>query len=149
MKYLMLLVLLSGCATRDFVAVSKAPELTPYVTMFEETYGVRFNGNYFFDDLDDGILGEGGYSPKRGKFFVVDFNEWHDLMESQKIILVFHELVHANWGHYKHTDGEVLLNDRLCPSSIMNTYMESGVCFEQNQEYYLNELKNHFHSARE
>lgn len=151
MRYFILsIIVLSGlgCGV-GFDASNKSAEILPYIQLFESTYGIKYNGNYFFvDNLPQGTIARGGLSKQGGKQIYIQESEWRKLTHWSKIILVFHELTHANFLHFKHHDGTIILNNKDCPASIMNTWLFNEYCFEDNYDYYIKELRKHFHSVR-
>ena len=82
------------------------------------------------------------------KFIVVDRFNWNKLSRAGKQFVIDHELGHCHFKYMKHDNGR-LLNGR--PRSIMSSAIFSGLdlrYYNQNDKYYVNELKRKAANAK-
>lgn len=159
-------LLIGSCGTNHSAVYVK--ELTPYIKTFENTWGHTINNTMiaFTDILTDEKL---GLCLPRKNISIVYINKkaWYKLTESQKELLLFHELGHCVLKIYHHVNGflaveyygngpddigneskriypEYSIGTHRCPSSIMRWYMfsneEINGCYDRYKHYYFNEL---------
>lgn len=131
-----------GCATKlpSFQATDKA--FTLYIGRFNAAWGKKSSTPIIFDDLKDDVVGEcwkwPGYREIR-----VDRKWWaeHELMDSMREELIFHELGHCELGR-KHVEAVIAFNDGVRgPASIMYPYTFGQLGqYVAHREYYLQEL---------
>lgn len=69
-------------------------------------------------------------------YIVVDKAKWMELNNTQREIVIFHELTHIVLGQIPHRDGRV--DGR--PVSIMGTYLLDDKTYEDHLDYYLTEI---------
>lgn len=138
-------LLLASCGQLDNIKDPR-PILTtneafkPYIKRFESFYGKSIGDiPVNFATLNNDFVGACNVWGSGHKNIEVDFNHWNTLNESQKEILIFHELGHCvlELDHVKSSNNE-------CPKSIMRANLfnvwEIDSCYTFNYENYINEL---------
>lgn len=154
MKKLALLsyiTLLFGCGINDKFVLPKYKTyidkaFLPYLNKWDNDIGISYSSLtiQFGTPKADSSIAEcwwlNVHSKKIGYKIIVKQDSWDKLEETQKLILIYHELGHCvlNLTHNDKHDSDG------CPQSIMRTYMfsksETRECFEKNYNYYINEL---------
>lgn len=150
----LMLCCLPGCAVvyNNYIVVGKGvdPRLMPYIQEFE-AYGRKYERpNYRIPDMDIGFTDLSTIKSDKEDFVVVglcdtffetpivlvDLRFWRDSTQSEKEILVFHELAHCALGR---GHDESLDKDNH-PVSIMYPSVISGSWFNGHKEAYMAEL---------
>jgi hypothetical protein len=95
-----------------------------------------------FGEVEEkGALGQCHATPFTDPVITVDPDKWNELNDTERTILVFHELGHCELGR-NHLEGKMdsITREYPCPKSIMAAIIPTGSCFTDNKDYYLNEL---------
>jgi len=110
-----------------------------YVGVFEEACRTQVNIPIYYDDLAAIDSGEGwvGICVKdlNGRRIYVDRGWWQRATELSREQLIMHELGHCVLDK-EHRDGYTA----GCPVSLMHPHHSADRCYENNKEYYLEEL---------
>lgn len=137
MKQLLLLtflLLLAGCGQDTTAPRTTAqpapvdPEFIPYVSAFEQHYSVNASGTGISFAPQTSFPGTIiGYCD--GKNVTIDSDYWAIAGDKERLLLVFHELGHCvlQHGHDKDLDPTT-----GCPLSVMNPYLPTEWCYNNN-----------------
>jgi hypothetical protein len=130
---IILIVLVSIMANLTPRYEDQNPAFKTYIELFEFYYGKKTTSGMQFRELDEGIVGTCYHGTKS---IAISPEYWKYALESEKIVLIFHELAHCELGrdHLEDifTDG--------CPQSILYPSVLSRYCFDKHQLHYFNEV---------
>jgi hypothetical protein len=138
MKYLVLVLLLSGCMPRRHHHTNTfqvSPDLLPYVLRFEAEALKRGKTIKIQDLIASGVLAYCVVGTDSPTIKIVD-RDWFDhTSDASREHVVFHELGHCILGR-DHNDAQ----EYFGPSSLMNTYMFDDETYLMYHDWYLDEL---------
>jgi hypothetical protein len=140
MKYILLLVILYACQNSYNDNTIVDSELQQYIIMFEKDSGLKvessvtFAAPHFFEGSQAAITLLSASTAYRSPIYV-NTQIWPTLSKEQKILLLYHELVHSVIG-LGHQDG---YSDD-CPLNLMNYAIASPDCATALLQRYRAEL---------
>lgn len=131
--------MLTGCSQWVPLA-TQDPELKPYFTHFENTFGVypwHVSAKFEDKNKDPKVMGGCGF---RGATLQITIyrNHWSKLGKYGKEQLMFHEFGHCVFSR-KHTPLPMF---PMMPTSIMNEYFIMESYYEAHRIDYINELRS-------
>lgn len=138
---------LTGCAEPKRRQIID-PELKPFVLEFKKLYKLHYTGDVVFGEMKPGPNGENRvglcsfYKNAEGRiynsFITINPDYFRKASDGGKRQLMFHELGHCLMG-LNHNDSK---DQEGCPVSIMYPFaFGNGDCFKENQNYYIEELR--------
>jgi len=149
MKYLIMLLLITGCGKgfQDFINIGEPnfkkaktdPIFTPFIQSFEAEFNRRVKVPIVLKTIKQGYAGvclvySNGYREIR-----INKDSWDYYNHEQKEQLVYHELGHCVFN--KDHDNTLREN---CPNSIMRSFMfnehEINECYLPNYTHYMHNL---------
>lgn len=146
------LCILSGCGQpqANLIGSGVDASLQPEVNQFELYYGKQI-GNFPItlqdfsklseDVAPENVIGDCIVYSTGQKEIIIDSTYWNDqtTQQSDREELLFHELGHCELG-LMHVNTASIINGLLLPTSIMDAIHFTGIFYQQNQTYYLNQL---------
>lgn len=143
MRFLILLLIFTGCSTLPEPKTESV--FQKYIDRFEARLGRDVHTPIEFDkEPEQGIAGTCYYSDDDTRI-LINKNSWNRLNETQREILIFHELGHCELKIFGHNEVQfMIINDEPCPLSIMRSqlfsYREANECYKEFKEMYMEEL---------
>lgn len=125
-----------GCGTGFRPVGYIDPEFRPLVEKFEQLAGVTVDVTMYFNELTGNIIGMCKTYSDGYKEIKIDNIWWNYSSDTDREILIFHELAHCVLGQ-KHRDYN--LSDG-CSGSVMDTYHIGSYCYNKHYDYYIGEL---------
>lgn len=140
MRYIIVLfLLLTGCG-RFWPAPVIHQDFIPYVQEFEALWERKVNFTIIYGDVPNGYIGVCRKWSDGHREVYIDREWWEDTWtdESDKAVLIFHELGHCALGRGHLDDYDYIKSQYV---SIMNSF-NIGNWYEGNEDYYDFELFN-------
>lgn len=143
MRILLVLLLTLSCGKEKIQEISdheaiNNPIFDEYVIKFEhDIETTKGDIPIYFHPLKSNTAGLCVTYSNNKKEVQIDLDFWNKSNEITKEILIFHELGHCvlNRSHQYGSIDE-------CPRSIMNPQLLTDLCYIENREYYINQLKS-------
>lgn len=147
-KALIPLLLISlGCntANRGPASIIRDAELEPYITAFEQEFGLNYGGSAYFEPLTAPTVGHCQWWTNGDAIIRIDPADWQTFNANQREVLMLHELGHCSILRLGHNNNRL---DNGMPESIMRSYifnLNEARFFGDNKRYYYDELGHIVH----